>query len=120
MINLFLVCIVTLSSFAADIDALNKDKEAFKTEKSKKIVKINQHIDEDESRIIIIFNSNDIPIGTIEKNYHLLLEKCLVQKICIFKKEDNNSLQTLIKRMKSELTNVDEINVYKKYHFKRY
>lgn len=121
MINILLVCILTLSSFAADITALKKEKEAFKAQKSNKAVNINHKVDENENRIIIIFYKNAIfSISDIETIYGLVFEKCLVNRVCIFRKNSNISLNSVMKKMKSELSTIEEIRAYKKHKFKQY
>jgi len=121
MINIFLIFLVTISSFAADIEALKKEKAAFKAQESNKLVKINHKVEKSDSRVIIIFDKNPISsMSDIETNYNLLLERCLIKRVCIFKKHSNISLNILMKRMKSELNNIEEIKAYKKYQFKQY
>jgi len=111
----FLLYIIFISySFSVDIEALKKEKEIFKLHKGKKYIK------EDENRIIIIFKEKYNFMNQLEKDYNLHLEKCLVKRVCIFKNDNNITVDKLIEKIDYNINNIIEIKNYKKYQFKRY
>ena len=113
--KIFLLTTLLFSSLLAiDLDALQKEKRAYKSKVMKQTNK-----KEKNSKIRIIFHT-PIDVATFAKKFQLKVDTCILDKICTFTPLKETDIDALILTIKTSSTQMLSIKRDRQYHFRVY
>jgi len=111
----------TLLLSAADIEALQREKQDYKKHRKSKQKERSTFRRERVKQLMIIFqNTESSAAEEIEKVLQLKQEKCIVGRICIYSNYRDVTLSEIKRQLSPWESDIESISIYQTPHFERY